>query len=50
VTPDAVRAALEAVLGEPRYAEAAGRIARELAQMDDAEQVAAAVEEHAARR
>ena len=50
VTGDAVRTALERVLVEPSFAEAAGAIAREIDRMGDVEAVAAAVEEHAARR
>jgi UDP:flavonoid glycosyltransferase YjiC (YdhE family) len=50
VTGDAVRIALERVLGEPSFAEAAGAIAREIEQMGDVGTVATAVEEHAARR
>jgi UDP:flavonoid glycosyltransferase YjiC (YdhE family) len=50
VTGEAVRAALERVLGDPSFAEAAGAIAREIEQMGDVESVATAVEEHAARR
>jgi UDP:flavonoid glycosyltransferase YjiC (YdhE family) len=50
VTGDEVRAALERVLGEPSFAEAAGAIAREIEQMGDVEATAQAVEEHAAPR
>jgi UDP:flavonoid glycosyltransferase YjiC (YdhE family) len=50
VTGETVRAALERVLGEPSFAEAAVAIAREIEQMGDVESVATAVEEHAARR
>lgn len=50
VSADTVGAALERVLVDPAYAEAARRVAAELAQLGDVETVAAAVEEHAARR
>lgn len=50
VTGDAVAAAVRLVLSEPRYAEAARVIAAEFAQMGTADEAAAAVEEHAARR
>jgi len=50
VTGDAVRAALERVLGEPSFAEAAGAVASEIEHMGDVETVAQAVEEHAAPR
>ncbi len=50
VTGDAVAAAVRLVLSEPGYAEAACAIAAEFAEMGTAEEAAAAVEEHAARR
>lgn len=50
VTGQAVAAAVQLVLSEPRYAEAARMIAAEFAEMATPEEAAAAVEEHAARR
>jgi UDP:flavonoid glycosyltransferase YjiC (YdhE family) len=50
VNADAVRAALASVLGEPSFAEAARRIAGEIAEMATVEEAAAAVEEHVAGR
>ncbi|MGZ8781959.1 MAG: glycosyltransferase [Gaiellaceae bacterium] len=48
-TADAIAAALRTVLGEPSYREAAGRVREEIAAMLSADEVAAAVEEHAGR-
>jgi UDP:flavonoid glycosyltransferase YjiC (YdhE family) len=50
VTGESVSEALERVLGEAAYRDGAAAIAREIEGMGDAETVAAAVEEHAARR
>ena len=50
VSGDSVRAALERVLGEPSYRDAAAAIAREIDEMGDAESVAERVEEHVAGR
>jgi UDP:flavonoid glycosyltransferase YjiC (YdhE family) len=50
VTGDAIAAAVQLVLSEPRYAEAARTIAAEFAEMATPEEAAAAVEEHAAPR
>ena len=44
-----MRAALRLVLGEPSYAEAARRVAAEIAAMPGAEEVATLVEERAGR-
>ena len=50
VTGDAVAAAVQLVLSEPRYAEAARLIAAEFEEMGTAEEAAAAVEEHVGAR
>jgi UDP:flavonoid glycosyltransferase YjiC (YdhE family) len=48
-TAPAITAALDAVLGEPSYREAAARVQGEIDEMHSADEVAVAVEEHVGR-